>query len=94
MRLLVSARHRRTPDYEREMLALHCDISTAQIDPAYDYKRGPHIHVSGWDHAIGRSHIALCLQTLEATCSELGTFNEAFGLAVKMIDEEILERLP
>lgn len=78
---------------DEEALALHCDPALASTEQAYMYKRGPHFHISGNKRDISKSHIALCLTNLEQTCSDLDAFNAAFAALLKMIGDEILERL-
>jgi hypothetical protein len=70
---------------DEEVLALHCDPALTRGAPAYAYKRGPHIHVSGNGRDISKSHIALCLTNLEPTCSDVNAFNSAFQTMIKML---------
>jgi hypothetical protein len=77
-----------------EILALHCDALIPKNTPSFTYKRGLHFHFPGAKRNLGKAHIALCLSDMERTCSEFDRYSSAFAAIIKMIDEEILSRLP
>lgn len=78
---------------DEELLALHCDPNTDPSDPSYSYKRGPHMHLAFKRYDFHKSHIALCIQNIEKTCSDFRIFSEAFADLIEMINREFLERL-
>ena len=75
---------------EEEVLALHCDPAIKKTDPAYIYKRGPHMHISGHKWKIDKAHIALCLTNLDQTCSDIESLTKALSAIIMMVDEEFL----
>lgn len=75
---------------EEQLLALHSDLDCPAGDPAYRYRRGPHIHVSAGDHPFQRSHVALCLQTLEETCATLSNFDAAIRQSLELVRDEFI----
>lgn len=76
--------------FEEEVLALHCDPTIDKMDPAYIYKRGPHMHIPGHKWKIDKAHIALCVTNLDQTCSTIDSLTDALASIIKMIDAEIL----
>lgn len=78
---------------DEELLALHCDPTTPQYDPAFAYKRGLHLHISSKKRDISKAHIALCHGLLEETCSDYEAFSNAVTAIVRMIDAELLSKL-
>jgi hypothetical protein len=77
---------------DEEVLALHCDPVTPQYDPAFVYKRGPHLHVSSNKTDISKAHIALCHGKLESACSDYEAFSTAITAIVQMINAELLPK--
>ncbi len=63
-----------------ELVAFHCDPSISQAEPSYIYRRGPHLHFPLERYDLNKSHIALCLQNLEQTCTRFDSFSKAFWI--------------
>jgi hypothetical protein len=78
---------------DEEVLALHCDPAIDRSTPSFTYKRGPHLHVSGNKRDISKAHIALCLNDLQKTCSDVNAFSAALTLIAGMINDELLPHL-
>ena len=77
---------------EEEIIALHCDPMLTGAEDVY--KRGPHIHlVSLKAYNLHHAHIALCLGSLNAVCSDVRQFDDALRTNVKMIDVEFVGRI-
>jgi hypothetical protein len=77
---------------DEEVLALHCDPATPNNDPAFAYKRGPHLHISSKKRDISKAHIALCHGHLEDACGDYEAFSKAIGAIVQMINVELLSK--
>jgi len=75
-----------------EILALHCDPNIDKNDASYMYKKGPHVHPSGWNSNFTNSHIAVFLDRVEAVCQSDVALDEALSVAIRMIDDEFLPK--
>ena len=84
-------RQRHRDDDDVQLLSLHCDPALPTSQPAYIYKRGPHLHVGGASPNIDRAHISLCLGDVELGGADVDALTDRFSQAVRMISEEILE---
>jgi|SRR5580700_143707 hypothetical protein len=76
-----------------EILAIHCDALAKEGEVAFNYKRGPHLHVSGNKRDISKAHIALCLSDLDRTSTDINVYWNAFSGIIKMVGDEILPQL-
>lgn len=81
------------PLTEREFLCLHCDPNESERSEHAIYKKGPHLHIQAADPPIPHAHIALNRCHLEQVLSSEDSLTEAFGLAVIMLKEEILDAM-
>ena len=75
---------------QMELLAVHFDSAVPTTRKNARFRRGPHMHVVAGDHPFKRSHIALCLQNLDETCSNLSALTTALGDVVEMVECEFL----
>ena len=78
---------------DEELLALHCDPNIDPSDPSYSYKRGPHMHLAFKRFDFHKSHISLCIQNVDKTCSDFRIFSKTFADVIEMINIEFMERL-
>jgi hypothetical protein len=81
---------------ESEYLLLHCDPSEPDGSPHAKYKQGPHLHI----HAVTdprdpfpRAHLALNAGHLDVVLASADSLTAAIKTTVRMLREEILERL-
>jgi hypothetical protein len=76
---------------EDQIFALHCDPNESQSNKHFRYKAGPHVHLSATQYPIDRAHIALNNPNLATVLGSVGDLTYALEIAVKMIDDQILE---
>ena len=77
-----------------ELMAVHCDPTTAKGDSAFMYKSGPHMHFNVLPGDMGKSHVALCLDSRERVTSDIGAFRKATARIFQMVNMEMVARLP
>ena len=73
-----------------ELLAVHFDADVPNTGKHFRFRRGPHMHIVAGNHPFRRSHIALCLQNLDETCSDLAVLTTALSDIVEMVECEFL----
>ena len=69
---------------DNEILALHADPKLF-TDPAMEYRKGLHLHISGNAIDIRKAHISLSLLQPDAVCTDIDCFNSIFKGTLKMI---------
>jgi hypothetical protein len=90
LHLYVSTRMGAEPT-EKQILALHCDPNEPEASKHWRYKRGPHLHISVAESPIPHSHFALNAFHLDSVLRSTENLSEAFGAAVKMLEDQVLE---
>lgn len=75
---------------EQEILALHCDPNISETEKHFQYKAGPHIHMSAAGSPLHKAHIALNNANLRGTLASIGALTSALSLAIAMVDNQVL----
>ena len=78
---------------EEEVLCLHCDPGEATTAPHAAYKRGPHLHLSMEGDPVKRAHLALHVGRVDDLLADRDQLYTAFGDAVQMIRDEVIDIL-
>lgn len=76
-----------------ELIAVHCDPTTAKGENAFLYKSGPHMHFNVLPGEMGKSHVALCLDSRDRVTSDIATFRKATARIFQMVNVEMVARL-
>lgn len=76
-----------------EVIAVHCDPTTAKEENAFLYKSGPHMHFNMLPGDMAKSHIALCLDSRERVTADIGAFRKATARIFQMVNVEMVARL-
>lgn len=75
-----------------EVIALHCDPRTPKDDKDFIYKSGPHMHFSSLPGSLGKGHVAMCLDSRDRVCRDVGAFDNAMARIVQLINVELIAR--
>jgi hypothetical protein len=75
-----------------EYLLLHCDPDDDDLTHGI-YKKNPHLHIKTAKHPLPHAHIALNLYSADQIYANLDEFSKSIKQSIKMIGDQIINRL-
>ncbi|MDB5050530.1 MAG: hypothetical protein JWO30_3601 [Fibrobacteres bacterium] len=75
---------------EREVLSIHCDPLEKLSATHYEYKRGPHLHVSFSPSPLPEAHFGLNQYELTEVLSNISNLDRALAQSIRMVRDQVL----
>jgi hypothetical protein len=81
---------RKSSGTEQQILAVHCDPNSSETDKHFQYKAGPHVHMSAAESPLHKAHVALNNGNLKTVLASAAALTAALSLAIAMVDNQVL----